>query len=413
MRRSPVLVLIIDRSKIEIASGAGFHAVGQSVSANPTLIDMMPGGGTYYTFVDSGAFTIQYASMTNMDESGVQIYFSSGVFSINDSTFDYSGNGIVSTSTFFTLNGVTQSTITLFDVTYGSSRANTHNYNYNILGSSVGLHWINQQYSGTLTGANHTQDDTTQLHILWEPVGCSTITSIVNGNWSSTNTWDAGFVPTSCNPVYIISGTTVTLDTNAVASTVTITGQLSASRVVSSTLTQTGGNLYVNAGGTLDLGTSVSPIPSSLTSTLNLSLGTTAGQYGLTINSGGSFFVYGSTKTPFTIGSTITSGTSLVVDTSNGLVNWSTGDVITLGQADGLSSADNTEARIIAGISGGALSRWAAIKAAPRACRSRTTAPGLSRWPTSRAMWWCVPRALPWPPTPRCLMTPSIPPPIR
>ena len=75
------------RSKIEIAAGAGFHAVGQSATANPTLIDMMPGGGTYYTFVDSGAFTIQYASMTNMDESGVQIWYSSGVFSVNNSTF--------------------------------------------------------------------------------------------------------------------------------------------------------------------------------------------------------------------------------------------------------------------------------------------------------------------------------------
>ena len=58
---------------------------------------MMPGGGTYYTFVDSGAFTIQYASMTNMDESGVQLW-NSGPFAINDSTFDYSGNGVVSTA---------------------------------------------------------------------------------------------------------------------------------------------------------------------------------------------------------------------------------------------------------------------------------------------------------------------------
>ena len=65
------------RSKIEIGNTSGFHAVGQSAVANPTLIDMMS-GGTYYTFVDSGAFTIQYASMTNMDESGVQIWYSSG-----------------------------------------------------------------------------------------------------------------------------------------------------------------------------------------------------------------------------------------------------------------------------------------------------------------------------------------------
>ena len=53
------------RSRINVASGAGFHAVG--VSTAPTTVTMLTSGGTYYTFVDSGAFTLQYASMTNMD----------------------------------------------------------------------------------------------------------------------------------------------------------------------------------------------------------------------------------------------------------------------------------------------------------------------------------------------------------
>src|SRR5207302_6380171 len=85
------------RSKIEIAAGAGFHAVGDA-EGGPTLIDMMASGGTYYTFVDSGTFTVQYASFTNMDESGIQLSSAgvSGPWSINDSTFDYAGNGVIS-----------------------------------------------------------------------------------------------------------------------------------------------------------------------------------------------------------------------------------------------------------------------------------------------------------------------------
>src|SRR5262249_30922669 len=82
------------------------------------------------------------------------------------STFDYSGSGVVSTSTLLTLNGVTQSTVTLVDVTYGSSRANGTNYNYTIAGSSTGLYWINTQYSGTLTGDSHEQNDSGN-HIQW------------------------------------------------------------------------------------------------------------------------------------------------------------------------------------------------------------------------------------------------------
>ena len=125
------------RSKIELASSGGFHAVG--VSTAPTLVEMLGTGGTYYTFVDSGAFTVQYASFTNMDESGIQLN-GTGAFSINDSTFDYSGSGVLPVSTLFTLNGVTQSTITLVDVTYGNSRPNSANYSYTIYGASTGLY---------------------------------------------------------------------------------------------------------------------------------------------------------------------------------------------------------------------------------------------------------------------------------
>ena len=183
------------RSKITIDSTGGFHAVGQSAGANPTLIDMLPGSGTYYTFVDSGVFTIQYASMTDMDESGLQLN-GSGPFSINNSSFDYSGNGAISTSTLFSLNGVTQSTISLTSVYYGNSRVNGTNYNYTISGSSTGLQWTNNLWSGALGGAANSQDDQTQQHILWgldaTPPGIST--GVVAYQSGSSNTVTVSWV---------------------------------------------------------------------------------------------------------------------------------------------------------------------------------------------------------------------------
>ena len=64
------------RSKMTIASGAALSA--QGTAANPSLIGMM-GGSTYYTFVDSGAFTINFASITNMDENGIWLSGTGGV----------------------------------------------------------------------------------------------------------------------------------------------------------------------------------------------------------------------------------------------------------------------------------------------------------------------------------------------
>ena len=338
-------------SKLTIASGAGFDAEG--TAANPTLIDMLPSGGTYYTFVDSGVFTVNYASITHMDASGIWLSTGpsgSGPFSINNSTFDLVGNtnvkGVISTSTLITLNNVINSTITLENVTYSSSTTNTHIFNYTILGSSVGLQWTNQLYNGTLTGAANTNSDTTQKHILWEPVGCSTITSIVNGNWSSSSTWDAGFVPTACNPVNIVVGTTVTLDIpTATASTTTIEGTLKFNRSGDNEFMLFNGSMSVNAGGTLDMGTGASPIPQGTTAYLILALDSASRRYGMVVNPGGNFLVYGAAKTPWTTLSSPSSigsgspGNFVVGDTTG----WQVGDTITI----------DTEAVTIATLPGG------------------------------------------------------------
>ena len=83
-----------DRSKIEIPRRAP-GSMRWGCSTAPTIITQMASGGTYYTFVDSGAFTVQYASFTYMDESGVQLFGGAGAgpWSINYSTFDYPGSG--------------------------------------------------------------------------------------------------------------------------------------------------------------------------------------------------------------------------------------------------------------------------------------------------------------------------------
>ena len=47
--------------------------------SSPTLITMLPTGGTYYTFVDTGTFTVAYASITNTDEGGIQLFGTGGV----------------------------------------------------------------------------------------------------------------------------------------------------------------------------------------------------------------------------------------------------------------------------------------------------------------------------------------------
>src|SRR5205823_4417078 len=110
---------------------------------------------------------------------------------------------------------------------------------------------------------------------------------------------DTGFVPTSCNPVLIAGGTTVTIDTTtATASTTSVSGTLQFSTVSNSSFTMVQGSMTVLTGGTLNIGTAANPIPVGSTATLVLAYGSSAGQYGLVINAGANFSVYGSTKTP-------------------------------------------------------------------------------------------------------------------
>ena len=103
-----------------------------------------------------------------------------------------------------------------------------------------------------------------------------------------------------------------------------------------------GGNLNVNAGGTLDLGTQTSPINVS-SATLILAYGQAGENYGLIVNNGGNFLVYGAAKTPWALGSGTASGTNVPVATTG--FNWNVGDTVTV----------DTEAVVITANSGSAL----------------------------------------------------------
>ena len=199
--------------------------------------------------------------------------------------------------------------------------------------SDGSLQWTNTHYSGALTGHAHELNDPGN-QIIWQTGNntCQAISNIATDVWSNPTNWSGGFVPTACNAVTIIAASTVTVDIpTATASTTTINGQLSFNRSGDNEFTLVGGSLSVNAGGTLDMGTSASPIPSGTTAYLILAYGQTAGQYGLVINPGGNFLVYGAVKQPWTLAkANVASGAGIVSLPSTSGFNWNVGDQVTI-----------------------------------------------------------------------------------
>ena len=181
------------------------------------------------------------------------------------------------------------------------------------------------------------------------------ITSAKSGPWSDPATWNSGTVPSSADAVIIATGHNVVLDImNAVSSTATINGRLMASRMVSSSWTLVGGDINVNAGGTLDYGNEADAIPTAINAHLVLAYGATAGQYGLIVNNGGNFTVRGSTKTPYAFaGASIGTGDNdLKVYGSTSVAGWQPGDVITIGPTSGNGPA-TVDSRVITSVTGG------------------------------------------------------------
>src|SRR5207244_4425575 len=134
----------------------------------------------------------------------------------------------------------------------------------------------------------------------------------------------------------VAAATTVTIDNNAaVASTTTVDGTLAFSTATNTDaeVMLVGGTMTVEAGGTLTMGTTSFPIPQGSTASLTLAYGSSAGKYGLIINNGGNFIVYGSSKTPSTTmsnGTTVGPGTTGVPITVADTTGWQIGDTITI-----------------------------------------------------------------------------------
>ena len=144
------------RSRIQIAIGAGFHAVG--ISTAPTLIDMLASGSTYFTFVDSGAFTISYSSISHTDENGIQLLGSGGIV-MSSSTFDRAGSGTSHAwSTYMTVNSLT-STAVFPGMTFNNSLSLLNLYNITVSGSDAGLSWVFYIANGPWIGDGHEQND--------------------------------------------------------------------------------------------------------------------------------------------------------------------------------------------------------------------------------------------------------------
>ncbi|MFH1725254.1 MAG: fibronectin type III domain-containing protein, partial [Elusimicrobiota bacterium] len=337
------------RSKLAVAADAG--VVLQGAETIHTLVDMLP-GGTYYTFVDSGAFTAMFSSFTNMDPGGIQLSGSAGVF-ISSSVFDYLGFA-AGTNAYITARDLA-SDIWLDNVGFLLSRS-SHGfdsmYNVRVEGTDSSLRWRLKTGGTPLWGEDFDYDPNAK--VAW--INCSAIASVQSGDWSDNLTWDQAFEPTECNATTVSAGHTVTVDrTDAIAAMTTVRGTLSFSRVAHSSLTIVGGDVTVEPGGHLDLGTEASPIPAGVRAHLVLALGQTAGQYGLIVQDGGDFTVRGATKTPYSTldpsDSLLTDENTLTLSEDPAQLGWAVGDVITIGPSQG-SGPGSTEKRTIAGIAG-------------------------------------------------------------
>ncbi|MFH1724222.1 MAG: NosD domain-containing protein, partial [Elusimicrobiota bacterium] len=337
------------RSKLAVAADAGVAL--QGAETMHTLVDMLP-GGTYYTFVDSGAFTAIFSSFTNMDPGGIQLSGSGGI-SLSSSVFDYLGFA-AGTNAYITARDLA-SDIRLDNVGFLLSRS-SHGfdsmYNVRVEGTDSSLRWRFSTVGTILWGEDYDYDPNAK--VAWPT--CGAVASVQSGDWSDNLVWDGGFEPTECNAATVSAGHTVTVDrTDAMAAMTTVRGTLSFSRVAHSSLTIVGGDVTVEPGGHLDLGTEASPIPAGVRAHLVLALGQTAGQYGLIVQDGGDFTVRGATKTPASsmnpTDTLFTTENTLSLSEDPAQLGWAVGDVITVGPSQG-AGPGSTEERTITGIAG-------------------------------------------------------------
>ncbi len=161
------------RSKLEIASSGGISLLGGADGSGYTVVDRLDPSSTYYTLVDSGAFTAEHSSFTNMDQDGIQLSGAGGI-SISSCSFDYLGYAS-GTSSYLTARDLT-SDATFYGVYFGLSRSTAAYpavYNVKVQGSDAGLRWHflgDEAALGPLWGEAHDLEEGTDNKVLWGDV---------------------------------------------------------------------------------------------------------------------------------------------------------------------------------------------------------------------------------------------------
>ena len=177
------------------------------------------------------------------------------------------------------------------------------------LNNSVGLGWVYFKFAAPVTllaATNYAVRVTSSVAL-----SVTVYRDATGGNWSRALVTSTTAAPASSD-VLIITGEytgqgtstsrTVTMNNTATTSFgqtyVSTKGSLTYGNSASTAyVLRLAGNLFVTGGGTLTIGTAVSPIVSTSTAVLEFDI-LSNGQYGLTV-AGGNFYAYGQSKTQY------------------------------------------------------------------------------------------------------------------
>ena len=163
------------------------------------------------------------------------------------------------------------------------------------------------------------------------------------GNWSAGTSWSGGTAPTTNDVVTIVAGDTVTID-DAADATITLGADAGAggdaliiagtlqylSTATANHILECRGDIEINSGGSLIIGTSANPIPLTRKFTIELNKDGADGDYGLKANAGATLTLQGASKTHswcLLASDAAANATSLTVDRSTG---WKDNDVIAI-----------------------------------------------------------------------------------
>jgi hypothetical protein len=173
-----------------------------------------------------------------------------------------------------------------------------------------------------------------------------TIRSVASGNWSSPSTWNPSRVPGANDKVVVGAGNNVTYDVQSDASLdcVAIEGALRFRNNASTRIKV--GNLMVKDGGTLEVGTAASPIPTGVTAEIIiadrlLNTSTDPEQYGTGFIGFGRVIMHGAIKSPtFTRLATEPMAGATTLNLSEAPAGWAVGDKVLIPDTRQLKHAD-------------------------------------------------------------------------